>query len=331
MSEAPTCEISEVTDLAEWDDFVSTAIGGTIFSTSAWLRCAERACGQRARIYGCYRKGQLVGGVTGVESRRGGVRCLTTPELSPHGGFLLRPVAGANPARRESEQGATSRDLISFLTAEYGDVRLTHAPELADVREFAWAGWETIPRYTYSLAVTTAEKLWERLERRTRAVIRKAESSFRFSATEDSLLLRQQYELVYENRHGDPPIKAAVVQSFVEEAARSSLTESYVVADSDTGAPASVVVFVRGFDTIYAWVAGADPAFREAGATPLLYWKLLQQTAFPRFDFVGANMREIALFKRGFGGELRPYYAVNWCRSPLLKTGRALGRILRGS
>ena len=331
MSEAAACEIAEVTDLAAWDDFVSGAVGGTIFSTSSWLSCAEAATGQRSRIFGCYKKGQLLAGVTGVEARRGGLKSLFTPDLSPHGGFLFRPVDSANPARAESEQGGSTRDLMSFLTAEYGDVRLTHAPALTDVREFSWAAWEIAPRYTYSIAVTTTEQLWERLERRTRAVIRKAEDGFRFSSTRDSGLLRRQYELLYEKRDGEPPISASVVQRFVEEAESRGLTESYLVEDHATGTPASIVVFVRGFDTIYAWVSGADPAFREAGATPLLYWKLLEQTTFPRFDFVGANIREIALFKRGFGGDLLPYYAVNWCSSPLLKTGRALRRIMRGS
>ena len=96
--------------------------------------------------------------------------------------------------------------------------------------------------------------------------------------------------------------------------------------DPSSGIVASIVVFVRGFDTIYAWVAGADPAYRDSGATSLLYWKLLLQAPFSRFDFVGANMREIALFKRGFGGTLLPYSAVAWCGSPLLRTLRSLRR-----
>ena len=86
---------------------------------------------------------------------------------------------------------------------------------------------------------------------------------------------------------------------------------------------AATVVFVHGFDTMYAWQAGADPAFNSSDALSLLYWEFFKQTRYEKFDSVGANIPAIALFKRGFGGDLVPYFVVEGYKSRLVQTAMA--------
>ena len=76
-------------------------------------------------------------------------------------------------------------------------------------------------------------------------------------------------------------------------------------------------------------MAGADPSHRDSGATSLLYWKVMEGTTRARFDFVGANLASIAFFKRGFGGDLVPYFATEGFGSPLLRSAVRLRRVLR--
>ena len=45
--------------------------------------------------------------------------------------------------------------------------------------------------------------------------------------------------------------------------------------------------------------------------------------------FVGANLASIAFFKRGFGGELLPYFATEGFGSSLLRTAVRLRRAMR--
>ncbi len=319
-------EIADASNADDWDPFVRSAVGGTVFSTRAWLECAQEATGDRAVGYRCYKKGQLVAGVSGIERRRG--RQLITPPLLPHGGFVHRPVPSDLPSRQESERRGEARALIEFLEGRYGHVHLTLSPAIDDVREFSWAGWNAAPRYTYLTDLRCGSAaVWSRLERRTRTVIRKASEIFRFEPADDLDELVQQYEMVY-GEQGRPPVAADIMRRFAFEARKRELTEAYRVVDG-TGRTASVVVFARGFDTIYAWVSGADPAFRDSGATSFLYWKLLERTGFPRFDFVGANLPGIAFFKRGFGGSLVSYFAVEAFPSRLLKLLAGGRRLLR--
>ena len=88
-------------------------------------------------------------------------------------------------------------------------------------------------------------------------------------------------------------------------------------------------VFVNGFATAYAWAAGADPTLNNTGATSLLYWQYLCKIEHKYFDFVGANIPAVAFFKRGFGGDLTPYYVSEGYKSKWIKHALSARRALR--
>ena len=326
---ADTFEIQLVTDDTAWDAFVHQAVGGTVFSTSMWLCCAAAATGGQVHRLGCYRNGRLVAGLSGLARRRMGLYRLETPELTPHTGLLLAPVAGKGPAKGEAAQHRACTHLLDYLAKHYHRVFLVHAPAIADVRPFTWQGWDAHLRYTYRLPLGDSNALWERTERRTRTAIRKAEKlGYQLRPTSDVALFRRQYEAIYANQASGPPIAAAVAERFVAAALEGGLARAYAIASPDGSA--AVVAFVEGFDATYAWAAGADPAYNHTGAISLLYWQYLTASPHQRFDFVGANIPSIAFFKRGFGCDLVPYYAVVGYKSRWVKRAFGVRRALRG-
>ena len=326
---ADTFEIRLVADDTAWDAFVHQAIGGTVFSTSAWLCCAAAATGGQVHRLGCYRNGRLVAGLSGLARRRWGLYRLETPELTPYTGLLLAPVAGKGPAKGEAAQHRFCTHLLDHLAKHYDRVFLVHAPAIADVRPFTWQGWDAHLRYTYRLPLGDSNALWERSERRTRTTIRKAEKlGYQLRPTGDVAGFRRQYEAIYANQAGGPPVAAALAERFVAAALEAGLAQAYEIASSD--GPAAVVAFVEGFDATYAWAAGADPAFNHTGAVSALYWQYLTASPHQRFDFAGANISSIAFFKRGFGCDLVPYYAVVGYKSRWVKRALSLRRAVRG-
>ena len=327
---ADSYEIAEVDDAIIWDSFVSQAAGGSVFSTTPWLRCAQEAIGAPFRCVGCFKNGQLLAGVTGLVQRRRFFTRFTTPDLTPHGGLLFTPVPGKGPAKAEAEWNRTAALLIDHLTASYGHVQLVHTPAIGDVREFIWANWNIRIRYTYRIDLSDLDGLWERVERRTRTVIRKAEKGgFQLRETTDLDLFQHQYEQIYTRQDGSPPVSATLVRQFAHQVLDADLGRAWAIL-SPADEVASIVIFVEDSSTAYAWIAGADPTFNPTGATSLLYWKYFQQTPLRKFDFVGANIPPIARFKRGFGGDLVPYYAVEGFGSRWLKNSFAGRRILLG-
>ena len=207
---ADTYEIKLVSDDISWDAFVHQAIGGTIFSTSAWLRCAAEATGGEIHRLGCYRNGNLIAGLSGLARKRSGLNRLETPELTPHTGLLLSPVAAKGPAKAEAEQHRVCELLIDYLEKRYDHVFLVHTPAIADMRPFTWRAWDARLRYTYRIDLGDAESMWDRIERRTRTVIRKAEKlGYALQPTNDVALLRQLYETLYAKQDGGPPVASA--------------------------------------------------------------------------------------------------------------------------
>jgi hypothetical protein len=134
--------------------------------------------------------------------------------------------------------------------------------------------------------------------------------------------------MIYARGQEPAPVPVAAVTRFAALALDTGLAEARIVV-SPAGEVASVVVFVRGWDTAHAWVAGADPAFNPTGATSLLYWEYLTHAGLPRFDFVGANLPAIALFKRGFGGDLVAYHTLEGFRHAGVRALMAVARGVR--
>lgn len=319
-------QIRRVDDASTWDRFVATSWGGSPFSTQRWLQCAADALGGHPLCIGVYKGERIVAGLAGLTYRRRGIERFETPELTPHTGFLLAPIESKGPAKIEAERHRFLSLLIDHLRT-YGHIRIAHTPALNDVRPFSWAHWLTNMRYTYQMDLTDLTALWERVERRTRTAIRKAEKlGYQLVQSDDIDLLCRQYDLVYARQGSAAPVDASKIRRFVSSALDSGQTRLFAVRSAE-GVTASIVAFVEGESTSYAWIAGADPEHNSTGATSLLYWKYFEQCAQPRFDFVGANLPAVAFFKRGLGGDLIPYVTTECFGSAWLRRAATLKRL----
>ncbi len=328
---ADVFEVRRVEDMDLWDRLVRGARGGTIFSGSAWLRCASEAVGGSPLMLGCYRNGRLVGGCGLLEMRRYGISKAATPPLTPYGGFVYLTGETLKGVREEAERERVFTVLMDKLESDYSYVQISHAPGIVDVRHFGWRGWSTSVRYTYLVDMSGPEALWRSFEGRTRNAINKADRrGFRVREMDNVELFLRLYRMVYAKQGMAMPLGADAVGRLYSSVRRRGLCRMYL-AESPAGDPASAVVFVLGFDTLYAWIGGADPAFNASGANSLLYWEVLKAMSgeFPLFDFVGANIPSIAKFKRGFGGRLVPYYSNERFASGLVRLAIGAYPLLR--
>ena len=144
----------------------------------------------------------------------------------------------------------------------------------------------------------------------------------------DVALFRRQYEAIYANQAGGPPVAAATAERFVAAALEAGLVQA--LRNRFPGRDGCNRRFAEGFGTTYAWAAGADPAYNHTGAISLLYWQYWDAVTHKCFDFVGANIPSIAFFKRGFGCDLVPYYAVVGYKSRWVKRAFGIRQALRG-
>ncbi|MBT6146809.1 MAG: GNAT family N-acetyltransferase [Gemmatimonadetes bacterium] len=326
MPEAERFDIRTVPLDAAWETFVDSAAGSHTFARSDWLRCVHRVWPEDLIVRGAYLKDPLVAAVVGLQTTRPLLRRLATPPLLPHAGFLFRKPVSEQLPRQEAERNSTWQALLADLS-DYHHLYLSCGSGITDVREPVWAGWQAHPRYTYQIDLPAdRQQVWDGFERRMRTVIRKAEGTgFHVEPTTDHSTFSDLYRKTYPDT--PPPVETVQTQRFIEAGLEAGLIEGHSVL-SPTGDVAATVYFALDDKAetpqLSAWVAGADPAFRDAGASALLYWKVLETTTAARFDFVGANMASIALFKRGFGGRLVSYYALEKWNSGWRRLAAAL-------
>ncbi|MFH1007682.1 MAG: GNAT family N-acetyltransferase [Candidatus Latescibacterota bacterium] len=305
-------KILEIHDPEIWDTFVRTSPEGTIFSASAWLDAASEALGGTPVRMGCYRGDELVGGYGLLRIQRMGLRKATTPALTPCGGFLFAPPSANRAPKEEGKRNAIADELIARLEQDFHYTMLRHAPALGDIRAFSWAGWHIDVRYTYVVPLQDMEKTWSNCERRTVYDIAKARKlGITVAESEDFASFLELHHRSFARQKIAPPLARDRMRNFCEQVCARALSRLFVARDA-SGRPISAVIVVMGFDTAYDWVAGADPDYHATGATSLLIWRILEELSKTHayFDFSGANLPSISKFKRGFGGELKPYFVT---------------------
>jgi hypothetical protein len=193
------------------------------------------------------------------------------------------------------------------------------------MREFLQKGFACRVRYTYILDITDIDRLRERMEPRTRTVIRKAGASLTVTGDLGLGEFGELYERVYRDRGNHPPVPRAYVERLSGSLIAAGIAEMRVVRDqSGTPVAAHVVVFDR--DTVYGLTNGAIPERGSSGAFSLLLWDTVMRhrALRKRYDLTGANLPSIAFFKKGFGGALMPYFATEHYSSPLVRAAFSL-------
>ena len=314
-------EIFEIHDPEVWDAFVRTSPQGTVFATSAWLEAAGEALGGTPVRFGCFRGGDLVGGCGLLRIQKMGLKKATTPMLTPYSGFLFAPPSAKRAAQEEGKRNTIASQLIERLEKDFHYGFLRHPPALHDVRPFRWAGWSVEVRYTYVVSLEDMEAAWGNCEHSIRKQINKAEKrdiKIMKSGHIDSFLELQDRSFARQKIAS--PLARDRMRQFYEQLSARDLCRLYVAEDA-SNRPLSARIVVPGFDTVYDWIAGADPDYYAIGATPLLVWTIMKEMSesHSTFDFSGANLPSVSKFKRGFGGELRSYYVAEKYSSMISK------------
>ncbi|MBN1824791.1 MAG: GNAT family N-acetyltransferase [Candidatus Eisenbacteria bacterium] len=332
MADRYEAEILDRSDLDGWDRLVGHASGGTLFNTGRWFRILGETLGKDWLVIGCRKNGVLVGGCAGATTRRAGLDLFLPPPLTAYAGMVLADPESEKACEGTEDTLRRASVLESALRLRFALSWTVHHPSTPDLRPFVWNGWESIPRYTYLLPLRADGDLWSGLKSSLRNKIRKAEKAgIRARRAEDLSGAIRFYADSYEKHGASPPIPPERLLAWFDGLRREGIARGYL-AEDERGEPLAFRIALVDGERAYDWVAGADTARLSDGATPLLYWKEIEDLRADRefLDMMGANTPTIAGFKSGFGGDLVPYWETRRFRSPLVRAlFRARGRFGR--
>jgi len=295
-----------------WDRLLSGSAQATIFCSPEFSNALAEATGQPYTLLACFRGDRLVAGVPLFESRRAGIAMVRQPLLVPHLGLILSgDVEADHPRKREFNVLEACKALSEWLTKRYDLVSLSHHPSLTDVRPLLWQGFKEKACYTYR--ITLSELNEGMLHSSVRKQIAKARRENVQIVESDNLVdLLRMLEMSYGRRGRKVPFGQSYLETIFKRLAREGLARLFY-AKNDEGEILSGRIVLESFNVVYDWVAGADPAYYESGATSFLLYTLIEESRKDHdvFDLMGANTPSVAVFKSNFGGQITPYYLTS--------------------
>ena len=308
------CEVRVLSpeEYGEWDELVASSIQGSLFSTTLWMRGMREVTGKEFRIYGCYDKGKLLGGVALQVFNKGPFSVGTMPKLTPFTGFIIAPQETHKLSNQELTRKTIMDSLSDRLRNDLSWVFFANHPSLRDLRPLKWKGWSVGVNHTYYVDLTDMERLWNSVDRNVRTQIRKAEAlGMRVVAGEDISLFYKIYRETFSHKGLPVPARQETVRQVYSLLREQGLAKLYLGEDS-SGKAVSAYICIWDSRRGYFWVGGTEPESRSTQITTLVYWSILKDMSgfLPAVDLSGGNTPAIARFQRDFASSLEPYYQV---------------------
>lgn len=296
-------------EIGIWDRLVAGSPQASVFCSSRFSNAIAEATGQPYRFIAVFRGDRLIAGFPVFHRRKAGVLVVQQPPLVPHLGLVVSAeVEADHPRKREFNIFQACRAFSDWLTKRYDYFYISHHPGLTDVRPFTWHGWREKVCYTYRIRLDTFSI--DTLHSSIRKQVAKAErEDVQVEESEDLTPLSKMVAMSYGRRGRKVPFSEKYLETLFRKLCGQGLAHLYY-AKNRQGQIISGRITLNSFDVIYDWVAGADPAFYDSGATPYLLYALMEHSRadYDVFDLMGANTPTIAVFKSNFGGQITPYY-----------------------
>jgi FemAB-related protein (PEP-CTERM system-associated) len=288
--------------VAACESYVASHAHAASYHEPAWSRVVTRAFGHEARYLSALSNGRVVGVLPLVffRSRLFGRFAVSMPFVN-YGG-VLADDPGAERALLEHAVEATSSAGGTHLELRHTRQRFHELPA---------------KRHKVSMRLrlaATADAQWERLDRKLRNQVRKAEKSGLEVRVGGPELLDDFYTVFARNMRdlGTPVYAARFFREIVE--AFPDRTRLFVVTAGGRAAAASIVHW-RGESIEVPW-ASAIRDFNPLCANVLLYWRMLRfsiERGFSGFDFGRSTPGGgTFLFKEQWGAEPTPLVWEYW-------------------
>lgn len=294
----------EVSDDAEWDDFVATSEGGTVFHSSLWIHASHFAF---VRL-GVFHNGRLVAGVVFQHKTTDAEKDSLSPYLGP------LAISGNEAFTDPRTMRKTGFLLAGAIRRRYPGIEFSSSPWHEELLGFVCHGFHARLTYTSVVDVSNLEaarrRLWPTLKANLRAagkqelVVESSSDPSEVLSLASLSFRRQSAPIWYDPEEA----RNCFLRLAGAEQARCFVTYS---AD---GAALAAVGLVWDRRRSYYLLGGHDHTRGHRGAHSLAMWQAMKYTretlGLAVFDLEGTHIASVDRFFRQFGGSSLPFYYV---------------------
>lgn len=322
-------EIREIreSEFPMWDKFVEESKQGTLFSTSLWMDILNKYPDGKAKLLGVFSSNDIISGILLYERRKAFLNIMAYPPLTPFTTILFKESNTSKFSKIENSQKKIIMLTDDYLNKKYNYSALQLEPSIKDVRPFLWLGWKPSVNYTYEIDLSNIKILWEKMDKDAKYEINKANKNnvqiVHGDNMEQFLVL---YEKTFAKQNFKIPLNKDWLKNMFEILSREKKCRLYYAKSSKEEVISSALT-VWDNKKAYYFLAVSEPKV-SIGSNYLLLWHIIGEMSkkFTALDMVGANIPNIAKFKREFATKLTSYYIVEKYSSFLVEI---LGKLYR--
>jgi hypothetical protein len=298
-------------DYPPWDLLVKASPQGSIFSRSGWLSTTSRTCDAELKIYGCFHGEELVAGCPMFLSKTKGIFSVVSNVcgMMPYSGICIREFPPKSVRKYEHFHHQILHAFSDFFMKLNADgFVITNPPELEDIRQFTWDGWDSRVRYTYLLELGNLD-----YTRNVKRNIRKAiENGVSVERTSDIDRYYGLFTKNFEDQGLKPPVSYEYLKGVYGYLREKECGEMWIAkTDNDEWIAAKILAWDDKF--VHQWSAASDVQLRKTGGIYLLsdaVFKQYSQRGMKTMNLMGGNLPQLGENFSNFNPKIVPYYGV---------------------
>ena len=313
-----------------WDKFVDDSINGTIFSKSYYLKASS----VKYKLFYCYKKAELRAAIAVIESEDG--KDLILNDFIIYNGIMYnKPSNKQNHSQQYSEQFKIQAFIAEELANLYSNIELSLHPSIVDIRAFLWVNYgENKPQYKPDIRYTSyidisdfknSKKLedisiYNKASTSRRQQIRYAIKKGYKTKIEDKDSIKKFIELYKMTMSRQEIIvncdKLVRMENLLKELIKYNMAKLYASYD-ENGEIGSMAIFCWDNKRAYYLFGASNPVKRNGHSGTSVIWDALYDLnamGINEVDLEGINSPHRGWFKLSFGGDIVPYYELNYRR-----------------
>ncbi len=264
--------------------------------------------------------------------RRAGLRYVLQPQLTPYNGpYYAYPASATTSLKRRSFEHEAARQLIEQLQGLRLDYfQQNFSPLITDWLPFYWAGYSQTTRYTYRLTdISDPDSLFENtLKSARRKRLRSYLPQVHVMEETDVEAFVQLRERYWQSRSRLDVVGSDMVRRVCCAALHRGQGKLLSLRDSEERTLATKFL-VFDDSCAYALMSAKEPSIEQhLNVMDALMWLAIRHmSAFSKaYDFEGSMDYNIGHVYSDFGGELLPFFSIEYCRNPLFRLALGLKR-----
>jgi len=320
-----------------WDQFVDSSPFGTIFHKSIWLQPVAGFQQLSFDVVGCFKGGQLTGGMALAWKKKfGKIPVIQMPLKTPFFGPVISYSDTKYRSKIESQVLTATTALTDFLKSRYQHIHAQFPPAFTDVRPYVWNGFEAGVHYTYMGDLTAASQLLEGFDSDIKRRIKKArelDHQIIVESSEKNIAFAWELEQASFKRQnfGLVSLGKEEFTAFIRKLAELDAAEVHTITHEGSPVASVVSILDKVKNVAYYWMAGAQKESLSTGLNQLLIQDIVERyinTGLEKFDLVGADTDTIARYKSTLNFPLVPIYSVTHSQG-LAKKGMQVKKLIR--